>query len=231
MIRFLAIVLISQSICAVGQSSQLARYQTKFENDVVAVYGVNLQAHASVPAFQSARDTFWVALTDSSLSFTRQQGKTDIRWQAGDTRFFPSFETNVLSNRGTAEFRGVMIALKPRSLISGACGCAENTAKAICGCKGATHLEPLWALSLGEVTLAGTSLAAGESFRAAALRDDMLLVAVTDLDLTDLGSQDSESGERPVLHLKSGDAAWIPGGRHQFKNLDSAAVRFVTFEF
>jgi len=229
-IRILAVALSMLSIHALAQSTEPARYQTRLENDVVAVYQVNLATHASTSAFQSAHDTFWVSLTDSSVSFSRQQAKTDIHWQSGDTRFFPSFDTNSLSNTGITEFRGVMISLKRRGLISGACDCVGNTAKTICGCKGAAHLDPLWALSLGEVTLAGTSLSAGESFRAAALRDDMLLVAVTDLNLTDLGIEDGDSADR-VLRLKSGEAIWITGGRHQFKNVGGEAARFVTFEF
>jgi hypothetical protein len=231
MIWFLPFVVAVWSMHALVQPLESGRYQTKFENDVVAVYELNLAAHASTSTFQSAHDTFWLSLTDSTVSFSHQQSKTDVRWQPGDTRFFPSFETNLLTNTGITEFRGVMVALKPRGLISGACDCAGNTSKTICGCKGATRLDPLWALSLGEVTLAGTSLAAGESFRAAALRDDMLLVAITDVDLADLGAQDSESSPLPVRRLKSGDALWINGGRHQFKNVGSETARFVTFEF
>jgi len=230
-IRWLAIIVAVLSFNGIAQPAESGSYRTKFENDVVAVYQLNLPAHASASTFQSAHDTFWLSLTDSTVSFSRQQAKLDVRWQVGDTRFFPSFDTNLLTNEGATEFRGVMVALKPRGLLSSGCECAGNTGKSICGCKGASHLEPLWALSLGDVTLAGTSLAAGESFRAAAMRDDMLLVAVTDLNLTDLSSQDSESGDRPVLRLKSGDAIWIRGGRHQFKNVGAEATRFVTFEF
>jgi hypothetical protein len=230
-IRRLAVILTVLFFEGIGWPAESGQYRTKFENDVVAVYQLNLPAHASAPTFQSAHDTFWLSLTDSMVSFSRQQAKIDLRWQVGDTRFFPSFETNLLTNESATEFRGVLIALKPRGLLSSGCDCAGNTGKSICGCKGGTHLEPLWALSLGDVTLAGTSLAAGESFRAAAMRDDMLLVAVSELNLTDLGSQDPESGDRPVLHLKSGDAIWIRGGRHQFKNVGAEASRFVTFEF
>ena len=231
MIRWLVIAFLLLLTLALGQSSEPGQYRTKFENDVVAVYQLNLSAHASASTFQSAHDTFWLSLTDSTVTFARQQGKLDVRWQAGDARFFPSFETNLVTNTGATDFRGVMIALKPRGLVSSGCECSGSTAKAICGCKGATHLDPLWAVSLGEVTLAGTVLAAGESFRAAAMRDDMLLVAVTDLSLTDLASSDSELREKPMLHLKSGDAIWISAGRHQFKNVGDEHARFVTFEF
>ncbi|HWY70872.1 MAG TPA: hypothetical protein VNX88_19545 [Terriglobales bacterium] len=231
MIRWSAVVFALASTLALGQSPESGQYRTRFENDVVAVYELNLPARASASTFQSAHDTFWLSLTDSTVAFARQQWKVDLRMQAGDTRFFSSFETSLVTNTGATDFRGVMVALKPRGLVSSGCECSGSTARTVCGCKGATHLEPLWAVSLGEVTLAGTLLGVGESFRAAALRDDMLLVAVTDVSLTDLASQDSDLREKPVLHVKSGDAVWISAGRHQFKNVGDERARFVTFEF
>jgi len=230
-ICWLATLLAVLSTFAFCQTAESGHYRTKFENDLVAVYQLDLPANASASTFQSAHDTFWLSLTDSTVSFARPQSKLDVRWQVGDTRFFQSFETNVLTNAGSTDFRGIMVALKQRALVSNGCECSGSTAKAVCGCKGATHLDSLWALSLGEVTLAGTLLDAGESFRAAAMRDDMLLVAVTDISLTDLALQHSDVVEPSVLHLKSGDAIWINAGRHQFKNVGSEKARFVTFEF
>lgn len=231
MIRRLVILCAALSPLALSQSDESGRYRTKFENDLVAVYQLNLPPHASASTFQSAHDTFWLSLTDSSVTFARPQSKFDLRWQVGDTRFFQSFETNVVTNAGSTDFRGIMVALKQRALVSNGCECSGSTAKSICGCKGATHLDSLWALSLGEVTLAGTLLDAGESFQAAAMRDDMLLVAVTDVSLADLALQHSGVVETSVLHLKSGDATWVNAGRHQFKNVGSEKARFVTFEF
>ena len=231
MIRWLAVVLSVLSTLGFSQSVEPGHYRTKFENDIVAVYELELPAHESASTFQSAHDTFWISLKDSAVTFARPQSKLDVRWQVGDTRFFQSFETNVVTNSGSTDFRGIMVALKQRALVSNGCECSGSTAKAICGCKGATHLDSLWAVSLGEVTLAGTLLDAGESFRAAAMRDDMLLVAVTDASLTDLALQHSGLLEPSVLYLKSGDAIWINAGRHQFKNVGSEKARFVTFEF
>lgn len=231
MIRWLVTLLAAFSLLAFGQSTESGHYLTKFENDLVAVYQLDLPAHASASTFQSAHDTFWLSLTDSAVTFVRPQSKLDVRWQVGDTRFFQSFETNVVTNAGSTDFRGIMVALKQRALVSNGCECSGSTARAVCGCKGATHLDSLWAVSLGEVTLAGTLLDAGESFRAAAMRDDMLLVAVTDVSLTDLSLQQPGVVEPSVLHLKSGDAIWINAGRHQFKNVGSEKARFVTFEF
>jgi hypothetical protein len=60
----------------------------------------------------------------------------------------------------------------------------------------------------------------------------MLLVAVTDLDLQDeaKGAVEAESYS-PAIRLKAGDAAWVAGGHHQFKNVGSTQARFVTLEF
>ena len=103
------------------QSSDSGRYQAKFENDIVAVYELDLPARASAPILQSAHDTFWLSLTEAIVNFSGTRGKTDVALQAGDIRFFPSFETRLLTNKGASEFRGVMIALKPHGLFSNGC--------------------------------------------------------------------------------------------------------------
>lgn len=222
-LRWLIVVLLSTFGTA---QTAPGKYQQKFENDVVAVYEIDLPAQTSASAMESTHDNFWIALNAGSASFSLQQKKVDIEFQTGDTRFFPSFESKSVINTGSTELRTVVVGLKPRGLVTNGCECTGNTGKAICGCKGATHLEPLWAFSLGEVTLAGTSLSGGEAFRAATVRDDMLLVAITGFVLLDEANVQSE-----LIRLKSGDAIWIKGGPHQFKNESEQPARFVTFEF
>jgi hypothetical protein len=233
MTRNLALLASAFIIGVFAQSPELEHSQLKFENDVVAVYELDLPTHASAPALQSAHDTFWLSLTDATVNFSSTRGKLDVAFQTGDIRFFPSFETKLLMNRGATEFRSVMIVIKPHGLLSSGCECSGNTGKSICGCKGGGHLESLWAVNLGEVTLAGTLLPASESFRTASSRDDMLLVAVTDLKLVDIanGNEDMDLLMLPMVRLKTGDAAWIKAGRHQFKNLGTDSARFVTLEF
>jgi hypothetical protein len=219
-------------VSAWGQSRAPGQFGLKFENDVVAVYELTLPPGASAAAFQSAHDTFWIALSDAAVKFARNDAtRLDVNFQAGDTRFFPSFEIKSIANLTAREFRGLMITLKARGLTTGGCDCTGNTGKTICGCKGATHLESLWAFSLGEVTLAGTSLAVGEGYRSAALRDDMLLLAVTDVDLQDQVTTPPLNQTPTAFHLKAGDIVWINSGRHQFKNLGTTLARFVTVEF
>ena len=230
MTKRLVLALVFLGGLAHAQSSPPSSYHATFQNDIVAVYDLDLAANASVAPLEAAHDSFWISLTPGRLTFTRQQDKKELHFQPADVRFFPSFETKLLTNTGASEFRGVLVALKRRALITNGCECSGITAKTICGCPGSGHLEPLWALSLGEVTLAGTTLASAEGFRSAAPRDDMLLVAITDLELRDEASS-SENAEMPTLDLKSGQAIWIKAGRHQWKNIGSETAKFVTFEF
>lgn len=220
-------------IPATPQSAS-GRYESKFENDLVSVFALQLAPGGSAPAFESDRDTIWLAISDGAVRFTRpQQGANKIGFQSGDARFFPSFEIKQVSNAGDSDFRADVVVLKRRALVPHGCECVGNTANAICGCSGGGHLDSLWAFNLGELTLAGTSLAAGEGFRAAPLRDDMLLVAVTDIELQDEAAEQTASGnsQSPTLSAKAGDAVWVKGGRHQFKNASSQTARFVTIEF
>src|SRR6185312_113608 len=212
---------------ATAQTTAAGKFETTFQNDLVVVHGAELRAHQSSPNVESAHDTFWIALNEGTLSFVAgNSAHTDVQFATGDTRFFPSFDVNSVSNVGQSPLGIVLIALKPRALIGNACDCSGASAKFVCGCKGATHLEHLWALGLGNVTLAGSMLAAGESFRSAPERDDMLLVAVTNLELQD----EALEIDKPIT-LNAGEATWIRSGRHQFKNIGAAPARFVTVEF
>src|SRR5207302_1482558 len=100
--------------------------------------------------------------------------------------------------------------------------------RAVCGCLGSNRLPPLWALVVGQLTFAGTRLEGGQSFASAARRDDMLLVAVTAVELRDDSAADPEHDAS--YHLSPGESAWIPAGRHRFQNTSDAATRFVTIE-
>lgn len=209
------------------QSGRPAPYESKLDNDVVAVYDLNLPAHTAAPNFQSSHDTFWIALNNGVIGFLgSKDSKIEIAFAPGDTRYFQSFEAKSLVNESSDSFRGVLVAVKPRGLTANSCQCGGGSTSFVCGCPGMRHLDPLWALALGNVTLAGTTLSVGEAFRAAARRDDMLLVAVTDLQLEDEADENAD----PLI-LRSGQASWIHSGRHQFKNIGGAAARFVTIEF
>jgi len=229
--RSATVLLMLLSYSAIAQTASPAKYESTFDNDIVSVYRLDLPARGSVSAFQSGHDSFWLSLTDATVRFSRQRGSVDAEFRPGDERYFPSFDTKLLTNIGNTEFRAVMVTLKPRALVSSGCECTGNTGKTICGCKDASHLESLWAFSMGDVTLAGTLLALDEAFRAAAVRDDMLLIAINDIELQDESASQSEMMPSSSMRLSSGEALWIKGGRHRFKNVGSDTARFVTFEF
>jgi len=96
------LVFLSILLCfglAQAQSSS-QRYQSVFENDVVAVYRLDLPVSGSVSTLQSAHDSFWLSLGNASLTFSVQRGRSPVEFRSGDTRFFPSFDTKLVSNTG-----------------------------------------------------------------------------------------------------------------------------------
>ena len=222
--RAAAVVVVCCAL-ALAQSTTEARFTPVFENAEVAVFSLELPERSRATVYQGTHDVIWLALNDASVNFGHREGSDAASLHAGDTRFFSAFRLASISNdRGNPSARGVLIELKTRGLASSGCACGTATERALCGCPGAGHMPELWAFSLGQVTLGGTLLRTGESFQGSSYRNNMLLVAVTALDLRD---QAAESAVR----LDAGQARWIPAGPHQFQNLGSAAARFLTVEF
>lgn len=208
-----------------AQTSTEARFSPVFENTQAAVYSLELPPRARAAAFQGTHDVLWLALNDSTIAFARRDRSDSIDLKTGDVRFFPEFRLASLSNGGAAGARGVLIEIKARGEMP-VCGCSGDVERAICGCGAAAHLPPLWALGFGKITLGGTTLRAGQSFLGASYRDDMLLVAVTDVDLKDDAASPADE-----IRLSAGQARWFPAAAHQFRNLGSEPARFVTVEF
>lgn len=208
-----------------GQTSTEARFASVFDNPQVAVYSLQLPPRARAAAFQGTHDVIWVALNDAVVTFAGRDHSDSADLKTGDVRFFPEFQLASISNGGPATARGVLIEIKVRGEMP-ACGCSGDVERSICGCAGGGHLPALWALGFGKITLGGTTLHAGQSFLGSSYRDEMLLVAVSDLDLKD------DASPRPAeVRLAAGQARWFPPAAHQFRNLASEAARFVTVEF
>jgi hypothetical protein len=230
--RQLAVLFIAMVVLggfAVAQSGAEARFQASFENDRAAAFTLELALHQHAQIYQFSHDTVWLALSDATVSFAQnQQTSFKVQFKTGDTRFFSSFQAKSVLNDGTTSFRAVLVEIKGRGLAAGGCGCLGEVEKAVCGCTNSTHLPELWAVGFGQLTLGGTSLQANEGFRAASPRNDMLLIAITDVELRD---DASDAAEPPVIRLKSGDVTWVKEGRHRFKNVGAQGARFVTLEF
>jgi hypothetical protein len=218
-----------------AQTNRAERFRPTFENERTAAFTLDLAPKEYAQVYQSSHETLWIALDDATVSFTHsEKTETKVQFKTGDTRFFPSFQAKSVVNNGGTNFRAALVEIKSRGLTSGGCGCMGDSEKAVCGCANAAHLPELWAVGMGQITLAGTKLAAGDGFRGAGRRDDMLLVAVTDVELRDEANDNDRAAAPnliPNLTLKSGEAAWVPEGRHRFRNVGTQAARFVTIEF
>jgi hypothetical protein len=224
MLRKFPAGLLLSAIALVAQLPNEARFTPVFENSQVAVYSLELPARHRASAFQGTHDVIWLALNDATVSFAGRDRSSAAELKTGDVRFFPEFQLASVSNTGGVAAKGVLIEIKARGDMP-ACGCSAAVERSVCGCGGG-HLPALWALGFGKITLGGTTLRAGQSFLGSSYRDDMLLVAVTDLDL-----KDDAASQAAEIRLAAGEAKWIPAGAHQFRNVASEGARFVTVEF
>ena len=224
MFRKFPLLLILIALLLQAQTPATARFSSVFENPQVAVYSLELAPHTRAAAFQGTHDVIWVALNDGSVTFAGRERSNTVDLNSGDVRFFPGFQLASLANGGTANAKGVLVEIKSRGGVPN-CGCNAEVERSICGCGGG-HLPALWALGFGSITLGGTTLKAGQSFLGSSFRDDMLLVAVTDVVL-----KDDAASESTEIRLASGEARWLPAAAHQFRNLGTQPARFVTVEF
>ena len=208
-----------------AQPAPEARFTSVLDNPQAAVYSLELPARSRAVVFQGTHDVIWLALNDATIAFSGHDRSTSAELKRGDVRFFSAFQLASLSNAGAVTAKGVLVELKVRGDMP-ACGCGAAIERSVCGCAGGAHLPALWALGFGKITLGGTTLDARESFLGSSYRDDMLLVAVTDVDL-----KDDAAAQPAEIRLASGEALWVPAGSHQFRNLASGKARFVTVEF
>lgn len=208
-----------------GQTPSEARFVSVFENSQVAVYSLELPARARATVFQGTHDVLWLAMNDAALTFAAHGRSENADLRIGDVRFFPEFRLASVSNAAGAPARGVLIEIKARGQMP-TCGCGSDVERAVCGCAGGNHLPALWALGFGGVTLGGTTLGAGQAFLGSSYRDDMLLVAVSDLVL-----KDDAAAAPAEIRLAAGETRWLPAAAHQFRNIGEASARFVTVEF
>ncbi len=214
-------------LCIVAAAPQPdARYRAIVENQTVRAYGLDLRPGQKAPLYQNTHALLWIAVDDQRLSLTREEGDP-LQWnlRQGDTRFLGSYTAKRLSNEGPESAHAVVVEIMRRDLVQDGCGCLATQEKAVCGCEPDLHLPELWAVALARMTLAGTRLEPGQAFAQAVERSDMLLVALTPVELDDL------AGAESAIQLQPGDAVWIKAGLHQFKNLGTLPARLVTVEF
>lgn len=205
----------------------MGKFDLLLANHIVEVSALDLPPATHVRLRQNMYDVVVIALENSTLTLLPAEGTSkDVQLNSGEVRVLRSFSVQELANNSAAKARFIVVALKSRGVEQGECGCSGEVERSICGCS-ERHLPPLWALSIGGATLAGSSLPPGEGFIGANYRDDSLLVSLTRVQLQD----QQASGPDSVLALQPGEVKWLSRGQRQFKNIGSNTARFVTIEF
>ncbi len=225
-VRFVKLTIIAVALLAVSAAAQSAetRFNPVFENRQVSVYSLDLSPSRRANVFQNTHDLFWIALQPAQITMLDRDGEsTLVTFASGDTRFFPSFHTATIVNHSALPFRAVLVELKQRGLAS-ACDCDSATQRVVCGCDRSSSLPPLWAVALGSVVAGGTTLAPGQAFRRTSERADTLLVAVSQVHLSDDAAHIS-------IDLTPGQVIWLSAGAHNLHNLSSQPAHYVTLEF
>jgi hypothetical protein len=225
---WLLLAVLALAMPAPGQTAT-ARYEPLLDNAYVDVSGLDLPPRRQASLYQNTHEVFWIALDDGSLTFVATDGtKTRLPLNLGDTRFFRSYQVRSVLNESAANVRAVVVEIKARGLASGACFCTDKVEIAICGCGTPSHLPEMWATGMGKIMVGGTTLAPEQSYERAAQRGETLLVALTPVQLLD---EAADAGQPARIELTPGQVTWVKAGWHKFKNVGTAAARFVSFEF
>lgn len=216
---------------ATAQSPREARYRPVLDNAAVAVYDLDLPAGFHAPSLQNEHDVLWIGLNEAGITFRDSDHKeAEVHFRPGDVRFFRSFATEAVLNHGGGTFRGVLLELKSRATAAD-CRCGGEVERSVCGCGQGSPLPMLWAVALRNITVAGTTLSAGQSLLGTVPRGDTVLVAVTAVALRDDPGSEGDSAPPAVIQLQPGGAVWLAAGLHRLKNVGAADARFVTLEF
>jgi hypothetical protein len=203
------------------------KFDLLLSNHIVEVFTLELPPATHVRLRQNMYDVVLIALEDSTLTVLPAEGVSkDVQLNSGEVRVLRSFSVQELANNSGAKARFIVVALKSHGVEAGECGCSGEVEKSICGCS-ERHLPPLWALSIGGATLAGSSLPPGEGFVGASYRDESLLVSLTRVQLQDEQASEPNS----VLTLEPGGVKWLSRGQRQFKNVGPNTAHFITIEF
>jgi len=219
-----------------GGQTPPPHYQLIFHNRYVEVFKIELAPGRQAPIHDNIYDLVWIPLDNGILEVQQGNGeRKQMQLDAGDVRFFRSHEVNSLMNNTHGPVHGVVVEIRRRGASRGNCGCTADVESAICGCGRSPVLPPYWALAIGEVTLAGTTLQSGQSFEAANNRDDTLLIAISRIQLrheVNLGNQcESVPSPPTTLERLPGGLEWLPQGRHHLTNVGDKPARFISIEF
>ncbi len=233
----ITLTIMACSALLVGQAAvqmPAAGYVSLLDNTRLHAYRLELPPSAPMPVYAANHDQVWVALSPARLSLQRSDSHVEQAELApGVARFFPAEQVRTVTNQTGTGVELVVVELKQTFDAPQACQCTGVVARTVCGCRGTVRLPALWAMSLGNVILAGTTLYPGQSCCTTVPGGDTLLVAITPLELTyqvlDGGAAETAS-THTRLALRPGEVAWLRAGTRELLNLGSAPAQFVSIE-
>jgi hypothetical protein len=146
----------------------------------------------------------------------------------GAVRFGEAGSSFTLTNDGSREFHALTIVFLNQRLTARGCSCNGGPADAVCSCPNAPPLPANWSRRIGQVELAGVTLAPGAIYDNESTRTTRFLVALTPLDVLDSTIHEPKNLE---IRLPEGWYLWLSPGPHKIQNLGSQPIRFVSVEF
>ncbi len=211
-----------------------AAYLSQLDNAHLHAFRLELPPAARVPVYAAHHDQVWVAISPARLRIEREDGRTDdLEIESGVARFFPAHQIKGVANESGAAVQLAIVELKHSSDAAEGCQCTGVVAMTVCGCRNALRLPPLWAVSLGDVTLAGTTLNPGQSCCSTVRRGDTLLVAISRFEISYANTNEASEEiitTRKRVKLQPGEVLWLPGGRRSLVNTGEAPARCVSIE-
>jgi hypothetical protein len=214
-----------------AQRAPSAHYESLLQNAHVHVFRLTLPGRTTTPVYLANHDQVWIALADAEFTIhSKSREDQRLRLARGNARFVSHGSIAALTLDSPVAVELIVVIINAREHAVATCDCTGRVAQSICGCGEAGKLPPLWAVALGDVTLAGTTLRPGQTYPQCVERGEMLLVAITPLVLRDRVNVTS-AGNSDELTFSPGQVAWMPASRHRFENSTGEAVQFVTLEF
>src|SRR5689334_18473968 len=166
-----------------------------FQNEYVRVFNVTVAPRATTLVHRHNYDYLFVTLGESDVVSVRPGEKpVALKLKDGEVRFTPGNFAHAAVNQADRPFHNITIELLKPSSGVGPCqaDCSRDPATAL------LYVSDQWSASLGRVPASGRMEKPASS-------SPLLFVAVSDMDLSLLGSGAARTSHRAV-----GDITWIP---------------------
>lgn len=225
-LMLVALAVFGQQQTSVEITSEPSHHQV-LENKYVRVFDVTVAPKATTLVHRHNYDYLFVTLGDSDVVSTRPGEKpVALQLKDGEVRYTPGHFAHAAETRSSQPFHNTTIELLTPATNVKNCteGCSTTAA---CESKSGSCPSIEKRISSDQWTVSIWSIPAGASFDRKFADGPALLVPVTDLDLSEQGTDATGLGRRPV-----GNVQWIPYGLNEkIRNRSSKPGKYVTVEF